>query len=347
MNVPASEFLIYGVAISLTSSNPQFKDFVEGTLHNYVNRDQEQSNFNIHIAIQFDEKADIKKSKFRIWNGIYFDNEHQKIAFNHKLFTGEFSKRGNDALDIKGEVLNPFPNTIKQTAKGMFIKNYSYSEMLFHQLYRELILMPVFWILRNKFGKYLMHASAISIGNESLVFLGNDGVGKTTIALQLLQQKDTLFFGDNFLLYDAERIYSFVDTLRVNKKDCDSFLDENKKSKYKKVFEGKSRVHFNYHKDYIAENSIPTSFYVLMQGEENEKRRISEDEFINFTFGINNFVKEFDKFSYAATLIYLFVASKNIVEEELNALKRLVQKDACFLLQVNKNFKEYADLLIK
>ena len=71
MNVPASEFLIYGVAISLTSSNPQFKDFVEGTLHNYVNRDQEQSNFNIHIAIQFDEKADIKKSKFRIGNGIY------------------------------------------------------------------------------------------------------------------------------------------------------------------------------------------------------------------------------------------------------------------------------------
>ena len=116
------------------------------------------------------------------------DETDKKIAVQHKLFLGEFTKKGDTILKIRGEVKTTIKNTVKHLIKSAAISNYSYKEMLFHQFYRELVLMPVFWILRHKFEKYLMHASAVSNGKETLVFLGNDGVGKTTVALKLLQK---------------------------------------------------------------------------------------------------------------------------------------------------------------
>ena len=76
-----------------------------------------------------------------------------------------------------------------------------------------------------------------------------------------------MFFGDNFLLYDAERIYSFVDTLRVNKRDCDSFLDENKKSKYKKVLKAKAEF-ISIITRTISQKMLFLLAFIKMQGEE-------------------------------------------------------------------------------
>ena len=347
MNARKSEFLIYGVAISLSSNNAQFEEFIHGTLQNYIKKGESESAFQIHVSIQFDEKSKIKKSRYRVGNGVYFDDAGKKVAFDHKLFRGEFAHKGKTHLQIRGEITKTLSENAKQALKGVIIKNYSYQEMLFHQLYRELILMPVFWILRHKFDKYLTHASAVSLGKECFVFLGNDGVGKTTIALNLLQQDGALFFGDNFLLYDFENIYSFVDTLRVNKTDVTSFFTNNDSSRFTKVFKGKSRIHYNYNKNFIADHIIPTQFHVLVQGKGNVKKDISEDEFVNFTYGINNFVKEFDKFSFASTLMYLFKTSENVVEKELKALKVLIGNNPCFLLQLNKKFEEHLDVLTK
>ena len=59
MNAKKSEFLIYGVAISLSSNNTKFEEFVQGTLQNYVKKGESDSAFQIHVSIQFDEKSKI------------------------------------------------------------------------------------------------------------------------------------------------------------------------------------------------------------------------------------------------------------------------------------------------
>lgn len=347
MNVQTNEFSIYGISISLTSNNSQFIDFIGASLQNYKEIKESKVDFQINVSVLFDAQASIKKSQFRIGNGVYLNDSAKKIAFDHKLFLGEFRYKETNTLEIQGEVSNSFSNHVKHTLKALTIKNYSYTEMLFHQLYRELVLLPFFWVLRHKFNKYLMHASAVSIGEECFVFVGNDGVGKTTAALSLLNTDGALFFGDNFLLYDDHNIYSFVDTIRVNRKECESFKARDVHSKYKNVYEEKGRIHFNCQQKYIADKTSPSRFFVLKQAEENFKQTITENEFINFTYGINNFVKEFDKFGYASSLMYLFKSSENIVEKELSALKTLIHNKPCSLLQLNTMFDKQIDVLTK
>ena len=339
-------FLIYDIKILLTTNNLEFKNFVHATLQNYSIEKQEPYKFQVDVCIGFNKETQIKKSNFRIGNGVYFEEVDKKIAIQHKLFLGEFTKKDNDVLKVRGEVNNSFKNALKHTIKSLVIENYSYKEMLFHQLYRELVLMPIFWILRNKFNKHLMHASAVSNGNNTLVFLGNDGVGKTTVALKLLQKKGTSFFGDNFLLYDADKIYAFVDTLRVNKKDSKAIKTYESSLMFKKVYQGKARTHYNFNKNHISESARPTQFFVLKQSNKNSKAVITKDQFINYTSAINNYVKEFDKYSYASNLIFLYDIDFNIEQQELDFLSKLISNSSCALLSLNKD-EEVFDLFNK
>ena len=329
-------FLIYGVKVTLTTNNMEFKNFVLATLQNYDNETQDYK-FKIDVCIDFNKDSQIKKSKFRVGNGIFLDDTDKKIAIQHKLFLGEFIKNSDDDLKIRGEVSHTIKKTIKNAIKSIAIKNYSYKEMLFHQLYRELVLMPIFWVLRNKFGKYLMHASAVYHKKQTLVFLGNDGVGKTTIALKLLKNEGSLFFGDNFLLYDSNKIHPFIDTLRVNKKDITAIKSYEGSPVFKKVYEGKSRTHFNFSIDYVSESATPTHFFVLKQSSKNSKATITKDQFINHTLAINDYVKEFDNYSYASNLIFLYDVHFNVKEQETKFLSKLVSDKPCALLSLKKD----------
>ncbi len=338
-------FLIYNIKVSLTTNNVEFINFVQATLQNYDFEDQQDHKFKIDIHIDFNKKTQIKKSKFRIGNGVFLDEEHKKIAIQHKLFLGEFTQINNNSLSIRGEVNDNFKSKVKHLIKSLAIEHYSYREMLFHQLYRELVLMPAFWVLRHKFDKYLMHASAVSDGKQTFVFLGNDGVGKTTVALKLLQKEGMSFFGDNFLLYDSDKIYAFVDTLRVNKKDSSAIEAYESSSVFKKVFGGKARVHYNFNKDHISESTMPTHFYVLKQADNNSKTPITSDQFINYTFAINDYVKEFDKYSYASNLIFLYDIHFNVEKQETEFLSKLVSDKSCSILRLSNKSSNTEQLL--
>jgi hypothetical protein len=340
------DFLIYNIKVSLSSNNVEFKNFVQATLQNYNFDESQDHKFKIDVNIDFNKKSQINKSKLRIGNGVFIDEEHKKIAIKHRLFLGEFTYVNDKNLSIRGEVEEPFKSKVKHLIKNVTIKHYSYKEMLFHQLYRELILMPVFWVLRHKFDKYLMHASAVSDGKQTMVFLGNDGVGKTTVALKLLQKEGVTFFGDNFLLYDANQINAFVDTLRVNKNDRNAIKAYESSSRFKKVYEGKARMHYNFNKDFISDSASPTHFYVLKQSDKNSKTSITSDQFINYTFAINDYVKEFDKYSFASNLIFLYNIPFNVVKKETESLLKLVSNKSCAVLGLN-NKSSTAELLLE
>ena len=326
-------FLIHNVKVSLTTNRPEFKNFVFATLQNYVIENGQNHEFQLDVQIDFNEKSQIKTSKYRIGNGVFFNDKEKNIAFRDKLFSGQFNKNNNKNLHIKGEVSPNLKDTLKNVLKSIFIKGYSYKDILFHNLYRELILLPTFWVLRNKFGLYLMHASAVTIGKQTFVFIGNDGVGKTTSALKLLKKEGALFFGDNFLLFDANRIHSFIDTLRVSKEDADYYFSS---SMFKIAHKGKERVHLNFNKLLVSGSKEPTHFFVLRQAKKSFKHVINADELINYAFAINDYVKEFDKYGYSANLIFLFNVGYNIEKREAESLAQLTLNKYCALLDINR-----------
>lgn len=341
-------FYIYGVRIAFSTDDNDFYSFVSGSLKNYqIENEDNAESFLINVAINFSNGPPITKSKYKLSNSVYFDQKNRSIVIEHLFFEGEYTKEESDVLSINGNVKNDLIDKVKSGIKTLINKNYSYKEGVFHHLYRELILLPVFWVLRNKFGKYLMHASAIKDDDKTFVFLGNDGVGKSTVALKLLKKQGVTFYGDNFLLYDSTQIYPFVDSIRINNSDDKITEFKGDKELFNKIFEGANRTHFNFNKEYIARPDTVTQFFVLDQAAENHKVTISEEAFIDYVYTINESVKEFDKYSPVNNLRFLFETSESISKKEMNSLSSIVNNKKCSLLSLKKynNLDELITLL--
>ncbi|MEX6627437.1 phosphoenolpyruvate carboxykinase (ATP) [Tenacibaculum salmonis] len=71
----------------------------------------------------------------------------------------------------------------------------------------------------------VFHASAISNGKESMLFLGDSGNGKST-SLALLQANDFTCLADDFVPIDAQKkhIYSFPSAISIKKNSLDTLL---------------------------------------------------------------------------------------------------------------------------
>jgi hypothetical protein len=338
-----SSFKLFCIRINFTTDDEDFFNFISATLKNYELENNYSTKFEINSEINFNEPFTSCR-EFRISNNVFLDQVNNKLEFRKRLFKAEYQKEVS-YLSVKGYINNSISIRIKEFLKQILINNYSSSDILFHKLYRELILLPVFWLLRNYYSKFLMHASAISVDGFTFVFLGNDGVGKTTVALKLINQDKATFFGDNFLFYNQERVYPFLDTLRVNKSDKDKIKNFNSDIKFSRVFEGGTRIHYNFDEKFVAKQCAPTHFFVLMQGDENRKKKISETQFINYVYSINDYVKEFDKYDSTANLSFLYNLKKNIVEDELNAISKLVKGKECAIINLRSDIK--ADELLK
>ena len=92
--------------------------------------------------------------------------------------------------------------------------NYKYKK--FFGLMSWFVFHPLAWYLEHFRGIYLMHASGIDIGGHGVVIGGVGGVGKTTTGVSLLAHEGTRLVSENLIFYDAERIYSCYEPIRLD-----------------------------------------------------------------------------------------------------------------------------------
>ncbi|MBN1993408.1 MAG: hypothetical protein JW953_11965 [Anaerolineae bacterium] len=67
----------------------------------------------------------------------------------------------------------------------------------------------------TKQGYSFIHASAISLGNKAAIYSGRGGGGKTTIALEAVDQKGFNYLGDNFVICKDGQVSSFFSPLNM------------------------------------------------------------------------------------------------------------------------------------
>ncbi len=66
-------------------------------------------------------------------------------------------------------------------------------------------------------GFSVLHASAVKGNEGATLFFGLGGVGKTTIALDLILSKNLKLMGDNFILINEENAYPFLEPITLTK----------------------------------------------------------------------------------------------------------------------------------
>lgn len=119
----------------------------------------------------------------------------------------------NNKIHLKVFVLNkPLKNFIKYRLMN------SYEEEIFFELTYPLLYYPLFWFLENMCNMYTLHASAVTYNGKAVVLCGLEGIGKTSLALSLLESGGK-FISDNLIFYDKNYVYPCYELVRINKTD--------------------------------------------------------------------------------------------------------------------------------
>ncbi|EPM65028.1 hypothetical protein A584_29001 [Pseudomonas syringae pv. theae ICMP 3923] len=114
-------------------------------------------------------------------------------------------------------ILNPINSTLFHISGNHIEINYATSESLTKDFLRVLKQLVITDIERK--GGFVLHASAVSIGNNAICFLGDKGKGKTTCLLEAMSSENCNYLSNDRLLVlptaSGYKAYGWFEQLRV------------------------------------------------------------------------------------------------------------------------------------
>lgn len=102
-----------------------------------------------------------------------------------------------------------------QPSQKKQVKYPKFREKKFFDLARYLVFFPIAWHLERTRSWMLIHASAVSDGENAILIAGPGGAGKTTTCVGLIARTGMKLLTENLLLCDGEKIYPVIEPLRL------------------------------------------------------------------------------------------------------------------------------------
>jgi hypothetical protein len=177
-------------------------------------------------------------------------------------------------------------------------------------------------------GEIILHASAVSIENCAIIFLGDSGTGKSTLAGNFHQSGQPIISDDCLLIKDDETGLKAVSTyngLRLWDDSLEMLFPAGSKIDSMAQYSAKKRVLLDTKDPYISQNSFPVAAMFVLSPPENgpgEKivleRLSSRDEFI----------------AMMKQSFHLDVFDMMRIERYMQALGRIVPKLPAFQLTI-------------
>ena len=91
-----------------------------------------------------------------------------------------------------------------------------------------LIYYPILYALESK-NIYILHGSAVTYNDKAILMPGLPGVGKSTLCMALLSNKNSKFLSDNIVLYDDNKIYACFEPIRLDENSISLMPDKGQK----------------------------------------------------------------------------------------------------------------------
>jgi hypothetical protein len=152
-----------------------------------------------------------------IGRGIYSDGQSviwDSVPYFPGLTMG--LKFENGTLSVKASHTPPrsINNTAKKFVRAILGRMESKSVFYFELLY-YVVYYPVFRVLLDR-GIHPLHGGGVEVGGRRVVVAGAQGTGKSTLIANLLAEPGSRFLSDNIVLFDAERVYSCHEPIRLD-----------------------------------------------------------------------------------------------------------------------------------
>lgn len=217
---------ILGVKVKLKSNSNRFNSFVKSS----TNMCSQKEEYDIDLKINFNgslfkSKKDTLKNKSNITE--YMGSE--LYLENHKLLW--VSKRLSIFIEKELDKLTILVNAnfrTDQKIRMLFKSNPEFENNMYLYVYRFAVLYPIMSIMSNKSKYSVVHASAIYDieKKESILFVGLNGVGKSTLAFGLGNIDRYELLSDNFVVIRNDKMHVVPELIRLprnSKYNIDNF----------------------------------------------------------------------------------------------------------------------------
>jgi hypothetical protein len=137
-----------------------------------------------------------------------------KLIFEHDYLTTKAQVRMSFQQNKVEKIEIFFKNSIAFQALNSFSKQI-YLRQLFQIYIKQYIELTLLWQIVLERSIECIHAAAIEKDGEVLIFAGLNGVGKTTLAMSLVQKHGYKLFADNYLLLNSSEAFKSPDSPRL------------------------------------------------------------------------------------------------------------------------------------
>jgi len=206
-------------------------------------------------------------------------------------------------------------------------------ESAFFELTYYLVYFPLFWYLEAYKNVHPLHASAVQLGDRSFVFAGFEGVGKTTLALALVEYAKAKLLSDNLVLYGNNAITACPEALRIYRKS--------------KLRLAQSQIklinHFHADKDFYAIQSQETNplplgaIFIPRFSSDSGLKPISPQECTDTLLNINEMTGEMQHYSDFFSAASIMLPKEGLRETRRRDLLKILENTNCYFLDIDKS----------
>jgi hypothetical protein len=208
-------------------------------------------------------------------------------------------------------------------------------DMVLANLTYYFVYYPVFWFLEKFKGLHPLHAGAVTLKGKTLVFAGLEGMGKTSLCLEIFREPDSDLISDNVVFYDNSNIYPCYQPIKV-RPGQEKLIPEGKLRKIKSY---KLKTFFEFENNKGLAPYKPDIFLFPRFGKKSYCNEVDKDEFLQIINNTNFLVCEMENYIHYTRLFNLISGVSYSDQPRYEALKKLVDSCRCYYLGIKRGEK--------
>lgn len=259
--------------IDIYIADKSLRQFSKRQLNNYFISDEKEIKYHEYVRIKTNLSYDSCLEKWIDLKGTLSRGlviNEKEICYNDITIRKTSDGFLDMSIRFKG---NPWLYLIKFFLQKIKGRHVLYAKL--HSSFYEYILFPIFLLFSLK-GFFLLHGSLLDKDGSSIVLLGLDGVGKSSLS-NLLVSDGAVCYSDNFLLFNGSFAIPFTLAMR---------LSPGQKTNMCILYSDRNTMEVLHRNN--AKEPVEPDLFVLLQISENFFIRQECISLANLVFFLNN-----------------------------------------------------------
>lgn len=213
--------------------------------------------------------------------------------------------------------------------------NYRFKK--FFGLMSWFVFYPLAWYLEHFRGLYLLHASGIDIAGHGVVIAGVGGVGKTTTGVSLLAHEGTRLVSENLIFYDAERIYSCYEPIRLDDQSVELLGARRAILAECEIPDGANHKNvYHVRRSAVLDATPASALFVPRFTREASVRPLAAARAVEYLLAFNELTREVNDYQWFAATLNVAWPVLGSLERRAATIRGFVERMGCWELGIDR-----------